>query len=606
MAACGRDQKSLSKITKHLLGENNDVSRPSKSSSQDLAQNFSDFFINKIETIRENIISENNTALQDVNHDEQLQNTNRLVAFLPASAQEVKQIIQKSPNKSCELDPIPTWLLKDCIDELLPSITHLINLSMELGYVPKQFKSARIRPLLKKPGLDIDTLKNYRPVSNLPFISKVLEKVVDARLEKHLSENDLHEEMQSAYRKFHSTETALLKIQNDILQSLDNKHVTVLVLLDLSAAFDTIDHSTLLQRLEKHFGVTGKAHSWMSSYLNDRYQTVCVDGQLSEPVLMKYSVPQGSVLGPKNYIMYTKPIGDICRRHGLRHHFYADDSQLYLSFKPIDTLTSNEALHRIECCLEDIIIWMHKNMLKLNSDKKEVMLFSPKQSSHSIAHISVKVGDSIIEAKHSVRNLGTVLDSSMDMEAQVNSVCRASYAQLRKIGHIRRYLTDDATKSLVNSLVTSRLDYCNSLLNGIPSSLLNKLQIVQNTGARIISKTARRDHITPILRDLHWLPVKYRIQHKILTYTFKTLHGSSPKYLQKLITVNRPPRTLRSSDSLSLVVPKSRLVTYGNRSFGYAAPKLWNSLPVNIRNAETLVSFKRMLKTHLFVQCFSF
>jgi hypothetical protein len=143
--------------------------------------------------------------------------------------------------------------------------------------------------------------------------------------------------MQSAYRKFHSTETALIKVQNDILQSLDKKSVTVLVLLDLSAAFDTIDHQTLLQRLKNHFGVTDIAHKWMSSYLTDRYQMVCVDGELSECVLMKYSVPQGSVLGPKNYIMYTKPVGAICKRHGLLHHFYADDSQLYLSFKPIDT-----------------------------------------------------------------------------------------------------------------------------------------------------------------------------------------------------------------------------------------------------------------------------
>ena len=124
---------------------------------------------------------------------------------------------------------------------------------MEQGYVPKEFKHAKIRPLLKKSGLDIDTLKNNRPVSNLPFISKELEKVVDARLERHLCTNNLHEEMQSAYRQFHSTETALLKVQNDILQSLDNKCVTVLVLLDLSAAFDTIDHHTLLHRLESHF-----------------------------------------------------------------------------------------------------------------------------------------------------------------------------------------------------------------------------------------------------------------------------------------------------------------------------------------------------------------
>ena len=188
---------------------------------------------------------------------------------------------------------------------------------MKSGSVPKDFKSARIRPLLKKSGLDQDLLKNYRPVSNLPFISKVLEKVVDKRLQRHLSENKLHEGFQSAYRRFHSTESALLKVQNAILQSLDNNCATVLVLLDLSAAFDTIDHQTLLHRLENLFGIKDKPLKWMLSYLSDRFQTVCVNGQLSTPVHMTYSVPQGSVLGPKNYIMYTKPVGNICRRHGL-------------------------------------------------------------------------------------------------------------------------------------------------------------------------------------------------------------------------------------------------------------------------------------------------
>jgi hypothetical protein len=531
-------------------------------------------FKNKIESIRHDIESQSKTYQLDEYHTEQNQNVNRLAYFDPATPQEVKRIIQNSPNKSCELDPIPTWLLKECIDELLPLITHIINASMELGYVPKEFKIARIRPLLKKSGLDIDTFKNYRPVSNLPFISKILEKVVDARLERHLCENSLHEPMQSAYRKFHSTETALIKVQNDILQSLDQKSVTVLVLLDLSAAFDTIDHQTLLHRLENHFGVTDMAHEWMSSYLRDRNQTICVDGELSERVLIKYSVPQGSVLGPKHYIMYTKPVRAICKRHGLLHHFYADDSQLYLSFKPIDTVTTNEAVQRIENCLADIFAWMHSNMLKLNADKTELIVFAPKQTSKhmvDISNISINVGDSTAQSKTCVRNLGAMFDSNMDMELQVNSVCRAAYAQLRKIGHIRRYLTNDATKSLVNSLVTSRLDYCNALLSGLPNTILNKLQLVQNTGARIVTRTSRHSHITLVLKDLHWLPVKYRIQYKILTHAYKALSDSSPVYIRDMIEVYRPVRQLRSTDTVSLVLPKVKSVKYGNRSFVYSA-----------------------------------
>ena len=462
--------------------------------------------------------------------------------------------------------------------------------------MPKSFKRALIRPLLKKPGLDPNVLKNYRPVSNLSFLSKVLDKVVDSRLERHLTENSLHAVHQSAYRKFHSTETALLKVQNDILQSLDKNCVTALVLLDLSAAFDTIDHQTLLNRLEKQYGISNNPLAWVSSYLSERFQTVSVNGEQSQPVLMKYSVPQGSVLGPKYFTMYTKPVGAICRSHGLLHHFYADDSQVYISFKPIDTVSQTEALHRIENCLTDIIIWMNTNMLKLNTDKTEVMLFTSKANAKYVENVSVKIGKSLIQSTDHVRNLGAIFSPSMEMEHQINSVCRSAYFHLRNIGHIRKYLTVDATKSLVNALVTSRLDYCNALLIGVPNTVLSKLQRVQNTAARIITRTPRWNHITPVLKDLHWLPVCYRIQFKILTHTYTALNGQSPSYLKDMLEVYRPVRDLRSQNSNTLVVPRIRTNQFGNRSFQHAAPNLWNSLPSKIRTAAKLDILKKCRK----------
>ena len=457
---------------------------------------------------------------------------------------------------------------------------------------------------MKKPDLDSNELKNYRPVSNLPFVSKVLEKVVDKRLEAHLTSNNLHEKHQSAYRKFHSTETALLKVQNDILQSLDQGNVTVLVMLDLSAAFDTIDHGTLLNRLEKEFRILGKPLQWMTSYLSDRYQTVSVNGEMSTPVHMKYSVPQGSVLGPKNYILYTKPVGSICRSHGLDHHFYADDSQLYLSFKSKNISYQNEALLKIEACLKDIVAWMHQNILKLNTDKTEVILFHPKHVKVP-EDFHVQVGASKIKPSECVKNLGARLDSQMEMVPQVNALSRSCYAQLRQIGHIRQYLSSDATKTLVNSLVTSKLDYCNSLLHGASKGVLQKLQNVQNTAARIITRTSRRSHITPVLKELHWLPIQCRVDFKILTLTYKAMHGESPTYISDLLEVYKPKRELRSANkTVSLTVPICRLVRYGDRSFMHAAPKLWNSLPADVRDADTLASFKKRLKTHFCKQLY--
>ena len=191
------------------------------------------------------------------------------------------------------------------------------------------------------------------------------------------------------------------------------------------------------------------------------------------------------------------------------------------------------------------------------------------------------------------------------MEQHVNAVSRSCYAQLRQIGHIRQYLSNNTTQTLINSLVTSRLDYCNSLLHGVPMTTLNRLQMVQNTAARIVKRTSRFEHITPVLKELHWLPVEYRIDFKILTHTYKALNGNSPSYIKDLLDLYQPKRALRSQDdSLTLVVPRTRTTTYGDRSFETAAPRLWNALPLGIRKSTTLSSFKTSLKTHFFLHVF--
>ena len=244
---------------------------------------------------------------------------------------------------------------------------------------------------------------------------------------------------------------------------------------------------------------------------------------------------------------------------------------------------------------------MHQNMLKLNADKTEVMLFSSKHNSRTMDTISVDMGNSSIASTSCVRNLGVMFDSNMTMEQQVNAVCRSSYGQLRKIGRIRRYLSSEATKSLVNGLVTSRMDYCNALLHSLPNALTDKLQRVQNTAARIITRTSRHSHITPVLRELHWLPIQYRIQYKILVHTYNALNDRSPLYITDMLNKYRPSRTLRSQNTLTLVTPRIKTVKYGQRCYKHTAPSLWNVLPSNIREARTIYTFKKLLKTHFFL-----
>ena len=303
---------------------------------------------------------------------------------------------------------------------------------------------------------------------------------------------------------------------------------------------------------------------------------------MSKPVRMRFSVHQRSVLGPKYYTMYTKPVGLICKNYGLRHHFYADDSQLYISFKPVDVLSKPETLRRVEMCLKEILIWKHKNMLKLNSDKTDMIVFASYKNESSSQEITINIGSSEIKPSLVVRNLGTMLDSKMDMEQHINSVCRSCYGQIRQIGHIQKFLTSDATKMFVNFLVTSMMDYCNVLLHGVQMTTLKKnLQTVQNTAARLFSKTSRHNHISPVL-----------------TLPFKAIHSLAPKYIKNLLQVYKPGRNLRSlNTSIRLQIPKTKTMTYGDRCFASAAPKLCNGLPSKFRDCETLEFFKRSLKT---------
>ena len=212
---------------------------------------------------------------------------------------------------------------------------------------PSSFKKSIIVPLLKKPSLDAEVLKHYRPVSNLAFISKIIEKTVVLQLNHHLSTNNLFETYQSAYRRLHSTETALLKVQNDILIALDNKQAVVLLLLDLSAAFDTVCHTTLLKLLKSRYGITGKVLTWMESYLTNRCQAVMINNHISSSRDLSFGVPQGSVLGPTLFSLYIAPMTDIIRQHGLEYHLYADDTQMYLTFNPV-----NEDLSTIKSSFE--------------------------------------------------------------------------------------------------------------------------------------------------------------------------------------------------------------------------------------------------------------
>jgi hypothetical protein len=428
----------------------------------------------------------------------------------------------------------------------------------------------------------------------------VIEKVIATQLLMHMSNNNILDKMQSAYKRYHSTETALLSVQNDILRFIDDGKHVLLVLLDLSAAFDTVNHSILLSFLENHVGVTGSALNMFRSYFMDRTQCVSIKNILSSVTDLTQGVPQGSVLGPILFCTYMLPLGVILQKHKLNYHIYADDTQLYCSS---NTESSFDSLNSIEKCAKDIEFWMIKNKLKLNGNKTEFLILSSSRS-HACRDVHLKMGDATITPSSSCRNLGVIFDSHIDMNSQISSICRSTHYHLRNIGRIRSLLPDSAAAQLIHSLVTSRLDYCNSLLYGLPDSKLSRLQRIQNIGARILSRSPKSDHVTPILKQLHWLPIKFRILFKILLITYRCLHNLAPEYITDLISIYTPSRSLRSSDLQLLAVPKTRLKSYGDRCFAAAAPREWNKLPLYIRQSTSLSCFKSQLKSYFFKQHF--
>ena len=391
------------------------------------------------------------------------------------------------------------------------------------------------------------------------------------------------------------------------LVATDNKKATALVLLDLSAAFDTIDHVILLNRLSNKLGMCGTAKKWFESYLSDRTQRVNIDGAVSDVANLPYGVPQGSVLGPILFTIYTQEVEDIAREHGVNIHLYADDTQLYISYDVSDPESSQHnarmAMSRLETCIHDIKKWMLNNKLKLNDSKTEVIIITPPRLEPCVSQ--VQIGNCFIAKSTHVRNLGLYLDEHLSMDHHLQKICNTAYIHVRSISGIRKYITKEACETLVHAFITSRLDYCNAALFGLPGNCIQKFQRIQNIAARIVTKTRKHDHITPILSDLHWLPVAQRIQYKILLLTYKALHDQCPVYLSDLVHRYIPDRVLRSSSQNLLKISKSRTKTFGERAFSVCAPTLWNSLPPECQHDNlTLSSFKTKLKTHLYRTAF--
>ena len=287
---CGKDKKRLFAVTNSLLGKTQSSVLPTHLSNLEVATKFADFFKNKVKLITESFSSATSPPVCD-----HVQNIcgKVLDAFSEVSPEYIQKLVRTMPSKYSDLDEIPAWLFKECFDCLSPVVSQIMNKSISTAIVSDCFKLAHVRPLLKKPDAETEDLSNFRPVSNLSFISKLLERVVAAQLEQHISSQAKHDKFQSAYRAHHSTETALVRVRSDIMDELDQGRIVILLLLNQSAAFDIVNHNILLERMQKTYGICGKALAWFQSYLSRRKQSVYIDGVSSAEYIQTTGVPQG-------------------------------------------------------------------------------------------------------------------------------------------------------------------------------------------------------------------------------------------------------------------------------------------------------------------------
>lgn len=601
--SCGGDQKKVFSLLKNLLGRDTLVALPSSVSDSQLASDFSQFFQSKISRIREELDS---VLVQDefsVEFHHQHPPVSLLLEFRPVDEADIQRYLRELHGTYCSLDPINVSKIMKAYVTAAPFLMSIVNkFFTECNFVDSE-KLALLRPLLKKIGLDVEDMSNYRPVSNLSFLSKLVERAILDQLLPFLEQNGIVPQYQSAYRKFHSTETALCKILNDLVTNTCSGKASLLVLLDLSAAFDTVDHDVLLSDLFS-FGIRGNAYLLLQSYLTNRFQRVVVGESFSEPTPLQFGVPQGSVLGPILFILYSSGLANLLEAHGVDYHFYADDTQIYIQINNVMDIKD-----KISSLLHDIKIWMTRRKLKLNDGKTEIIIVKGNLRSNVAAEFGTfELAGAHLHPAVSVRNLGVMFDSSLNFKDHINSLVKSCNYHIRNLYAVRRFLDSDCLVTLVHSFIVSRVDYCNSLFLGLPNYLLKRLQSIMNRSARLIFSLAPGVPTTRFLIKLHWLPIKARIEFKICLLVFKALRFKQPKYIADMLSplVVESNLTLRSGDD-PYRLHEPRAVgerDFAARSFTYTAPRLYNELPVTVRQQTSVEGFKTHLKTFLFLQAY--
>jgi hypothetical protein len=433
-------------------------------------------------------------------------------------------------------------------------------------------------------------------------MSKLIERVVSKRITSFIYEHRLQDIHQFAYIRYHSCETTLTVLSDYAITAADSGFVTLLVLVDLSAAFDTIDHNILLAVLIRA-GFKDSALSWIQGYLTNRTCAVRLDDVTSTNLLLEQGVPQGSVLGPLLFTLYIREIDQVMSAHNVNYLLYADDIQIYIKSHPS---CIKAAMCQLENCICELQLWLKQHKLMMNPSKTEFMVLGRKSvisSIHSSSTPTLTVDNAEIPAKLLLRDLGFQLDAYLKMDQQITKVCRTGFAYLRVIGRQRNFLNRHATNLLINSFVFSHLFYCSSLLHGATKESKSRIQRVINYAARMVGRLKRNESVNDFMKSEKWLSVQQIIQKRIVTIVHVLLATGQPPLLHSLINYDNNSSqsrvsTRRSNDSTLLKINMGK-TKIGDYAFHVTAAVMWNSLPRCLRECGSRNSFESQLSNFL-------
>lgn len=507
--------------------------------------------------------------------------------FRLASVDDVHNAIFSIKSKAYGTDKINITMIKYCSPFIEKYILHIINCCIEKEYFPSNWKCSLVMPLPKTNNpLSFGDL---RPVSVLPALSKVLEKIMYSQIFSYIDDNDILNKYQSGFRSSHSTASALCQVTDDIIRARDKGMITALVLLDYSKAFDKIDHELMCAKL-KFYGFDQAAVNFVKSYLCNRRQIVRAGDSYSTSAFLLTGVPQGSILGPLFFVLYTT---EILNKIELSYHAYADDTQLYHSFHRDNFLLSQDLINEN---LEAIYNMSLKHNLSLNPNKCVVLMFGGRNDTDVINQMHIKINGGNLTTVKSAKSLGVVFDNSLKFNLQVNKVIQKAYLNLKLLYSNRHILNFNMRKSLCESLVLSHLSYCSFIYEPCLGTVdKGRLQRVQNSCCRLIYGLRKYDQgISVRIKILRWLNISNRAKLHLLSFAHSVILSGVPSYIKEKFTKRYQQHSVNIRSYQMFNIPRFR-TSFFKKSFTYNVIKLYNSLPTSLKTCN-IRTFKHKLK----------